>query len=141
MQSFNQQELLERLNQPEWRNFQPTRARNKAPNDIIGSWQELGYPTPEIINTKAAKCFELVVHEVEEWQLALLTACHTPRKRQALQDIVGVSHRDTVTDNNLQPLLNEGLLTRTIPDKPTNSRQRYVVTDAGRALLTASKEP
>ncbi len=66
MQSFNQQELLERLNQPEWRNFKPTRARNKAPNDIIGSWQELGYPTPEIINTKAAKSFELVVREVGE---------------------------------------------------------------------------
>jgi ATP-dependent DNA helicase RecG len=35
----------------------------------------------------------------------------------------------------LKPLIDEGFVQMTIPDKPTSSKQRYQTTEKGRALL------
>jgi TspO/MBR family len=36
--------------------------------------------------------------------------------------------------SGLEPLLDGGILRMTVPDKPTSSKQRYVLTDAGLKL-------
>ncbi|MDO4711529.1 MAG: Fic family protein [Peptostreptococcaceae bacterium] len=38
---------------------------------------------------------------------------------------LGLSHRPTFRKNYLQPALNEGLIERTIPDKPSSKNQKY----------------
>ena len=38
-------------------------------------------------------------------------------------------------NQDIRPLLLSGLLEMTIPDKPTSSKQRYRLTEKGRALL------
>ena len=45
------------------------------------------------------------------------------------------TNRTKFRDQVLKPLLEEGLLQMTIPDKPTSSKQRYQITDRGRQLL------
>ncbi|MDP2792476.1 MAG: hypothetical protein Q8O25_00080 [Sulfurisoma sp.] len=42
-------------------------------------------------------------------------------------------------DQVLKPMLADGLLEMTIPDKPTSSKQRYRTTDIGRNLLASLK--
>ena len=44
-------------------------------------------------------------------------------------DLVGVKHKPTFLYNYLQPAIETGLIELTIPDKPTNSKQKYKLTE------------
>ena len=76
-----------------------------------------------------------VTGQVREWQHVVLRLCLEPQKRSIIQETTGILHRETFLNNYLDPLLSEGLLVRTIPDKPTSRLQRYVTTPKGKALL------
>ena len=58
----------------------------------------------------------------------------------ALLAVAGRSDRTKFRNQVLSPLLWEGLLEMTIPDKPRSSKQRYRLTKAGRAYLTKNEE-
>lgn len=49
--------------------------------------------------------------------------------------IAGKADRTKVRDQVLIPLLAEGLVEMTIPDKPRSSMQRYRLTDKGRQVM------
>src|SRR3546814_19457356 len=55
--------------------------------------------------------------------------------RTELQSKLGLSDRENFRKSYLQPAIDAGLVALTIPDKPTSSKQRYVLTEAeiGRA--------
>jgi ATP-dependent DNA helicase RecG len=53
-----------------------------------------------------------------------------------LMAVTGRANRTKFRDQVLNSLLAEGLLEMTIPDKPTSSKQKYRLTQKGRALLT-----
>jgi len=46
----------------------------------------------------------------------------------------GMSHRTYFRRTYINPLLEEGLLRMTIPDKPTSKNQQYITTQKGREL-------
>ena len=73
--------------------------------------------------------------QVESWVLEVLFACQEPKKSKVIQEITGVRHRETFQRKYLDKLLEEGLLARTIEDKPKSRLQKYQLTDKGRALL------
>ena len=50
-------------------------------------------------------------------------------------DILGLKHWKTFRSNYLQPLLDDGWLERTMPDKPTSSKQKYRLTEQARSLV------
>jgi predicted HTH transcriptional regulator len=76
-----------------------------------------------------------VTGQVEEWILKALEACADPQKSTTIQKILGIQHRETFQRNYLDRLLNESLVERTIPDKPTSRLQKYRLTNKGKALI------
>lgn len=80
-----------------------------------------------------------VTGQVEGWIIEVLSACLEPQKSAEIQEITGIKHRETFQRNYLDRLLNDGLLDRTIPDKPRSRLQAYLTTDKGRALLEKTK--
>ena len=56
--------------------------------------------------------------------------------RTDLLSRLGLSNETRNVRRHLEPLIDAGLVERTIPDKPTSRLQRYRITDAGRAYLT-----
>lgn len=71
--------------------------------------------------------------------IKVLAACRQPKKSADIQAMIGVRHRETFQRNYLDPLLHEGLLVRTIPNKPTSRLQQYRTTDKGQAMLAAAE--
>ena len=58
-------------------------------------------------------------------------------KRSDIQGLIDINHRDYFMDHFLKPALNEGFLEMTIPEKPKSSKQRYKLTEKGKALKKA----
>ena len=56
----------------------------------------------------------------------LLEFCKTPRTRKEMQAFVGIEGRKAFNNNYLKPLLEQGKLEMTIPDKPNSRLQKYV---------------
>ena len=54
--------------------------------------------------------------------------------------ILDLKHWKTFRSNYLQPLLDDGWLEMTVPDKPTSSKQKYRLTVKGRELLSKLEE-
>jgi len=51
---------------------------------------------------------------------------------------VNESNRTRFRENHLRPLMECGLVTFTIPDKPTSSKQKYKLTDQGTELVKSA---
>jgi len=50
-------------------------------------------------------------------------------------EIVGRTDRTKFRNQILKPLLDNGLLQMTVPEKPRSSNQRYQITEQGRMVL------
>jgi ATP-dependent DNA helicase RecG len=58
----------------------------------------------------------------------ILEFCQSPRTREEIQAFIKIKDREYFRKKLLQPLLKQGLLKLTIPDKPTSSKQKYYST-------------
>jgi len=63
--------------------------------------------------------------------------CQPPRSAREIMAHLGLRHWKAFQANYLIPLLEDGVLERTIPDKPKSPLQKYRLTDAARAWLAA----
>lgn len=61
---------------------------------------------------------------------ALLEFCQTPRSRDEIKDHLGIKTWPYILQRYIQPLIDQGLLTMTLPDTPRSSKQRYVTIQA-----------
>ena len=61
-------------------------------------------------------------------QAKLLAFCTTPRTLEEIMTFVGAKHRSYFRSHTLRPLLEQGRIKLTIPDKPTSPKQRYYAT-------------
>ena len=64
-------------------------------------------------------------------QVKILRQCAEERSIADLMGIAGRRNRTKFRDQVLNPLLQEGLLEMTIPEKPTSSNQKYRLTSKG----------
>jgi ATP-dependent DNA helicase RecG len=64
-------------------------------------------------------------------QWTIVEHADTPRTLNELLEITGYKQRPHFKAHHLEPLLQGGVLRMTVPDKPTSSKQQYVLTDAG----------
>lgn len=77
-----------------------------------------------------------VAGQVDPWVIRALIACSArPLSSREIQKSTGLRHRETFQRNYLDQLISDGLVERTIPEKPTSRLQKYRLTEKGRRLL------
>lgn len=74
------------------------------------------------------------LRELSTAQWALVEHADAPRSLAELMRIAGYTQRPHFKAAHLEPLIAGGILRMTVPDKPTSSRQKYVLTPAGLKL-------
>ena len=57
----------------------------------------------------------------------ILEFCKEPKSVKEIMEYIELKHRPTFMHDYLNPLLEEGKLQMTIPDKPKSRNQKYVV--------------
>jgi ATP-dependent DNA helicase RecG len=68
----------------------------------------------------------------------ILEFCRVPRRRAAIQQLIGLKDPKDVRKRYLSPLVEAGLLTMTDPSNPTSARQSYQTTNNGLEHLRKS---
>jgi ATP-dependent DNA helicase RecG len=58
--------------------------------------------------------------------VSIVAFCAVPRSREEIQTYLGLKDREHFRISILQPLLRNGSLVPTIPDKPNSPRQKYI---------------
>ncbi|MBF4693429.1 Fic family protein [Fusibacter ferrireducens] len=72
-----------------------------------------------------------IIKQVEDRVSLILEYCKEPRTRDEMQKKLGLKDREYFRSTILKPLLEEGKLILTIPDKPNSSKQKYVSKSIG----------
>lgn len=73
--------------------------------------------------------------------IALLATMTGEHARQELMTLLSLSDRKHFAAAYLAPALQAALVTMTIPDKPQSSKQKYRLTEAGKALRSKKRPP
>ena len=89
--------------------------------------------TPE----RMSKSSEQVSKSSEQVALLLAFAASGSRSRAELLTTIGLTDVYGNYRRHLLPLIEQGYLARTVPDRPNSRLQRYRITDAGRARLAS----
>lgn len=58
--------------------------------------------------------------------MALIQHCSVPRSRREMQDFCGIKTAEYFRKHIIKPMLQNGMIKQTIPDKPNSSNQKYV---------------
>jgi len=91
-------------------------------------------PTPQV----APQVTPQVAPQVAPQVILVLVASESPASGAELQQAAGLKDRVHFLKTYLEPLLADGLIERTIPDKPRSRLQKYRLTARGRALLAGA---
>lgn len=97
--------------------------------------QEAGLPAPVFLNRQNEFVVILYNHseepkqnaipEVSDRTTALLAFCKTPRTRKEIADFLGISTVYHANKRYIAPLVAQGLLRMSIPEKPQSRNQRF----------------
>jgi predicted HTH transcriptional regulator len=109
----------------------------RGTNRVIDMCREAGISPPEFeeITGAAVVTFRVSVGLTEQVTGQVLLFCRIPRKAAEIQNLLHLKHRENFVENYLKPLLDQGWLERTIPDKPRSRLQRYRTTSAGEEVF------
>ena len=86
-------------------------------------------------SVRVSKSSEQVTKSSEQVALLRALAAGELRSRAELLTTIGLTDAYGNYRRHLLPLVEQGYLARTVPDKPNSRLQRYRITDAGRARL------
>ena len=121
---------------------------------ITKGWMSMDYDKPVFQDHKTVNMFEVIFPLVKKGEKIVqvphkyrtstaqvphksdvLLFCAEAHSFKEIMDHLGLRHRVYVLREYIQPLVEEGLLALTIPDKPKSSRQKYITTENGRKSL------
>jgi predicted HTH transcriptional regulator len=95
-------------------------------------------PSWDQVGTKLGPGWDQVKTE-SKWDLeaiTLLGQCRTPQNITDLMNVLKWTNRTKFRHKYIVPLVDAGLLTMTVPDKPQSSKQKYQLTKKGLKELT-----
>ena len=61
----------------------------------------------------------------------ILRLCKTPKSRREIFAQIGLAYHTDAYRKHIEPLLNDGLIALTIPDKPKSPNQKFIITEKG----------
>lgn len=120
---INSQKLIEQL---EKLSFQIDRGINPILEDFL------------FLETYSESQLRKVQHLLEgqnKYWLSVLDYCLLPKSRKAILETLGLSNQTKNFRNVVLPLVELGLLLRTIPDRPTSGHQKYFTSNNGKKVL------
>lgn len=85
--------------------------------------------TEQVVAGVTEQVPQLVQLSTVQW--AIVEHADTPRTLNELLAVTGYKQRPFFKAHHLEPLLAGGVLRMTVPDKPTSSKQQYVLTETG----------
>ena len=114
--------------------------------DVFKAWQDAGLAAPVIEEMFGGKTPDRTILTMplafgsgtslgtnlgtgdEANKKRIIEFCQKPRSKAEIQKHLGISSERYVRQKLLTPLLMKGVLSRTIPDKPSSSKQKYIAT-------------
>ena len=93
-------------------------------NENMGSWKENG---GNPISKKGRQLLKTFIGLLKEKSL------------EESARFLGFKNKESFRENYLNPLRKDLLVTLTIPDRPNDPNQKYIITDRGRSLLSGQK--
>ena len=110
--------------------------------DIYAAWDEAGYGEPSVeerfgadVSDRTTLTLPLVASlgtslgtsdQAGDQVERLLGFCSEPRSKGEIQRHLGIRSERYVRQELIRPLLDDGRLVQTMPDKPRSPNQRYV---------------
>ena len=94
--------------------------KNKTWGVENASWESLTN------SGKASEGVSEVAGEGADKLKKVLEFCAIPRTKAEIQEYLGIKSDRFIRQEIIQPLLETGRLVRTIPDKPSSPKQKYV---------------
>ncbi len=130
-----------------------TKGRSTGIPKVLRVMAENGSPAPEFETDKDRTYFliRLPIHAgatpqvgtklaLSRHQVDIIKKCLVESTLLDLLAITGRSDRTKFRNQVLSPLIEDGLIEMTIPDKPRSSKQKYRLTTAGRAMVAQMKD-
>lgn len=93
-------------------------------NENMGSWKENG---GNPISKKGRQLLKTLIGLLKEKSL------------EESARFLGFKNKESFRENYLNPLRKDFLVTLTIPDRPNDPNQKYIITDRGRSLLSGQE--
>ena len=88
---------------------------------------EVDYETVMYENKETPVLFDTDKYELDEEKIdSLISFCNEARTTKELMEFLEIQSRQYFLNNILKPLIAEGKILRTIPDKPSSPKQKYI---------------
>lgn len=116
---------------------QPDKAAKDSSRDQVGTKSG---PGRQQVGSKSAVSWQQVGSKLgmsKEIVRIILENCGTAKTALSIMEIFNLRERAKFKAKYLNPLLNNYLIAMTIPDKPNSSKQKYIITENGRDLLSS----
>lgn len=91
----------------------------------------------ERISKKNIRKYHKIAATLSEQQIKVLNYALTPRKKkEILEECLGISNQTKNFNTHIQPLLNLGIINLTNPNKITSQYQKYLTSNTGKGVLS-----
>ena len=85
---------------------------------------------------KSIQKFSNEVQQLTEQEYRIISFCQQAKKRkEILEDCLGISNQTKNYKSNIEPLVNKGLVQFTIKDRPNSQFQRYIISPKGKVIM------
>lgn len=111
------------------------KAYDRSAFDLSEHFVVVSFRYPEGTSPQVTPQVTPQVDGLDDMSVRILSFCAVPKSKKELLELCGLSDRKNLTQKYLEPLLKDGLLTLTVPEKPTSSKQKYKTTDKGKEVV------